>query len=142
MALTPERVDKLTSQAKALSIGYFVVGGLMLLAALGGLFFMGVGVFFLFLSMTESEEAFIVIGVVYSVMGAIFTLLLGALGVLDIVVGVRLQRMRGRVLAIVAAILNLMNQPLGLVLGIFTLIYLFQSDVDTLFSGEDPDLLT
>ena len=142
MALTPERVDKLKSQAKALSIGYFVVGGLMLLGALGGLFVMGVGAFFVFLSMTESEEAFIVIGVVYSVMGAVLTLFLGALGILDIVVGVRLQRMRGRVLAIVAAILNLMNQPLGLVLGIFTLIYLFQSDVDTLFSGHDPDLLT
>lgn len=142
--MDPERRDKLLNQARMLAIGHYAVGGLIMLGSLLFAIYIVIGIFFMTLNVPTSpgDPPPMLFGGVFVAVGAIGGLLVLAMGIANLVAGINLGRLRGRTLILVVAIINLLNQPLGLILGILTLLYLVQDDVKRLFEGaDDPELL-
>ena len=140
--MDPGRREKIESQARMLAVGHFVVGGIVLFFSLLPLIYVVIGVAFMFIDVPqqpgEPPPAFM--GAIFAVFGGCATLFIAALGVGNLYGGVILRRMRGRTFLFVLAVLNLLHQPLGLILGIFSLIFLVQADVKDVFEA-DPELL-
>ncbi|MCE7989382.1 MAG: hypothetical protein DYG89_50160 [Caldilinea sp. CFX5] len=80
---------------------------------------------------------------ILSVVGTTVGLLLALLALPGMVAGYGLWRRRtwGRYLAIVVGIFNLVNFPIGTVIGAYTLIVLLQSGAEAYFSDHQHDLL-
>lgn len=80
---------------------------------------------------------------ILSVVGTTVGILLALLAVPGMVAGYGLWRRRpwGRYLAIVVGIFNLVNFPIGTVIGAYTLIVLLQNGAEAYFSSQPHDLL-
>jgi len=65
-----------------------------------------------------------------------FGLMMVVSGVLTLMAGRRIAQRRGRTFTMVIAALNCMNFPLGMLLGIFTLIVLSRESVERLYVAE------
>lgn len=114
-------------------VGWLYIVGSALLMAFGliGFFFLtNLGV------ITGDAQAALIIGIV----GTWGGLLLIVLSVPGLLAGYGLLRRRewGRILAIVVALLNLFNFPLGTLLGVYTLWVLLQTNANKLFAQDKP----
>lgn len=114
-------------------VGWLYIVGSALLMAFGliGFFFLtNLGV------ITGDAQAALIIGIV----GTWGGLLLIVLSVPGLLAGYGLLRRRewGRILAIVVALLNLFNFPLGTLLGVYTLWVLLQTNANELFAQGKP----
>ena len=105
---------------------------------IGNLFFVLFGIFlFFFLSsvgvVTGDEQAVAILGLVGTFIGG----LLAVIGLPGIVTGFGLLARKpwARYLAIVLGILNLLNAPIGTVIGIYTLWVLMQEDAADFFAA-------
>lgn len=105
----------------------------------GNLFFVLIGLFvYFFLStigvVTGDEQAVVILGVVATFVGG----LLLVLGLPGIVAGIGLlaHKAWARYLAIVLAVLNLLNFPVGTVIGAYTLWVLMQEEAVPFFGAE------
>lgn len=72
-------------------------------------------------------------GWVFLIFGSILALLAWTLGTLTIVAGRKLRRHSSRVFCLVMAAIQCLNQPLGIILGIFTIMVLMRPSVIALF---------
>lgn len=110
----------------------FIVGSalLMALGLIGFFFLTSLGV------ITRDAEAALILGAV----GTWGGLLLVVLSLPGLVAGYGLLERRewGRILAIVIAFLNLLNFPLGTLLGVYTLWVLLQTNANELFGQARP----
>lgn len=95
-------------------------GGLFLLAiaALGG--FLGSD----FVADRAQDDAPRVVGAVLGVVGITLFVIVEIMGILNIYSGSRIGKRKDRTLSMVVAAINCLSVPLGLLLGIFTLIAL------------------
>lgn len=114
-------------------VGWLYIVGSALLMAFGliGFFFLtNLGV------ITGDAQAALIMGIV----GTWGGLLLIVLSVPGLLAGYGLLRRRewGRILAIVVALLNLFNFPLGTLLGVYTLWVLLQTNANELFAQGKP----
>lgn len=139
-----ERRETLMNQGRMLAIGHYVVGALILPMALlpGFHFAMGIGM------MTgtfppgapplppQEQAMFTTMGAVLTAVAVLFSLTIATVGALTLYAGTRISAMRGRTFLFVVAIVSLLHQPLGLILGIFLLLWLSQDDVRELFAEE------
>lgn len=99
----------------------------LLLAAFLFALLVGIGV------ATGEPEARNILTIIGTVLAALFT----ALGIPGIVAGagVLARRSWGRVLAIVVAVLSLLNFPIGTIIGIYAIWVLLQEAANTYFGG-------
>jgi hypothetical protein len=104
---------------------------------IGSIFFLAIGVFVFTLLTgigvtTGDSEAVAILSLVGTTVGAF----LAILSIPGIVAGIGLLAGKGwgRVLAIVVGILNLVNVPIGTVMGIYTLWVLFQNQATDYFA--------
>lgn len=105
----------------------------------GNLFFVVIGVFiYFFLTtigvVTGDEQATVILGMVGTFVGALLVLL----GLPGIIAGIGLlvHKAWARYLAIVLAVLNLLNAPVGTVIGIYALWVLMQDDAAMFFDSD------
>lgn len=105
----------------------------------GNLFFVVIGIFiYFFLTtigvVTGDEQATVILGLVGTFVGGLLMLL----GLPGIVAGIGLlaRKAWARYLAIVLAVLNLLNAPVGTVIGIYALWVLMQDDAATFFERD------
>jgi hypothetical protein len=109
----------------------------------GNLFFVLIGLFvFFFLStigvVSGDEQAVVVLGVIGTFVGGLLTIL----GLPGIVAGFGLLARKpwARYLAIVLGVLNLLNAPVGTVIGIYTLWVLMQEEAAAFFDMATPTM--
>lgn len=105
----------------------------------GNLFFVLLGVFLYFFlntigAVSGDPQALVILGIVGTFVGLLLTIL----GLPGIVAGFGLlaHKAWARYLAIVLGVLNLLNAPVGTVMGIYTLWVLMQEDAVVLFAAE------
>lgn len=141
MGLTYERREKLEGQARMLAIGYYIVGGLIMLFSLFFLIYVGIGVAVMAapIPTQPGEPPPQLMGAFFAGIGGCGMLMMIGLGVANFIAAVNLRRLRGRTLILIVGILNLMHQPLGLILGIFTIIFIAQADAKELFDEVEAD---
>lgn len=75
-------------------------------------------------------------GGMFAVMGVVIMVLALTMGVAMFLAGRWLAEHRNWTFCLVVACLNMINQPLGTILGIFTLIVLLRPSVKVLFRGQ------
>ena len=148
MALDLEIREKLEGQARMLAIGHYVVGALIMLFSLLPLIYVAFGFVFVLapIPTNPNEPSPVIVGVIIIAVGLLATAFILATGILNLIAGMGLSSQKWKVTIFVAAVVNLMNQPLGLILGILTILYMIQGDVSTLFDEareeREGDLLT
>jgi hypothetical protein len=108
-----------------ISSAFFLMLGLLILAVVAG-----VG----FLAISSDPSVPVIVGIVLLVVGAIMTMifvpgLLAGWGLLK-------RKNWGRVLAVIVAMFNFLNFPLGTTLSVYTLYVLLQPDATAYFQGE------
>lgn len=122
-----------TEHNRLLGIFYTVLGGLIVL---GGLAFIAMP-FLVNNGHHASDDANYWSGVKFVVGLGTFVLIVG-LAALTVGVGVLQQRSWARVASIVTGIIFLVNFPLGMALGIYTLIFMFSDKGQQLYSNPHP----
>ena len=77
-------------------------------------------------------------------LGLLAAVVLGGVGVLQLACGIGLWKLKpyGRVLQIVLAVIGLLGIPIGTIISIFILIYMFKPGIRALFSGKAIPELT
>jgi hypothetical protein len=127
-----------------LSIFYYIMGGLTLLASFIPVIYIVMGAFFIanpegFNNGSQANapppELF---GGIFIGIGVIAMLIIAAIGVLMLMVGSSLKAKRRWMLCLVVAGLNCMNAPMGTALGVFTFLVLLRPSVKELFLGPQP----
>jgi len=131
-----DRREKLENQARMLAIAHYILGGLVMLFSLFPLIYVAMGVMFLVAPPpnTSGGPPVELFGLMFAGIGLFASLFILVIGVMNIIAGLNLSTRKGQTLILVVSVLNLLHQPLGLALGIMTLIYLLQADVKTLFN--------
>ena len=125
---------------KVLSICYYVSAGLSVLGALFAGIYMVVGGVLMTSAHSgagahgAAELQFM--GGTFLVLGALMTLIILVVAVLEFIVAQRIVRRRSRVLCLVMAGLNCLNMPLGTALGVFTFIVLCRPQVAASFDQD------
>jgi hypothetical protein len=124
-----------------LSVFHYIMGGLTLLTSLVFVVYIVVGA--LVIAQPEGfndtsspngpPPAFM--GGLFIGIGVVAMVMVGAIGVLQIVAGASLRSKRRFVFCLVVAGLNCLNAPLGTILGVFTFLVLFRPTVKELFLG-------
>jgi hypothetical protein len=111
-----------------------IVGSTIFLAIAAFVFFLltGIGV------ASGDAEAVTVLSIVGTSVGAFLSLL--ALPGIAAGIGLLMHKSWGRVLAIVVGILNLINFPIGTIIGVYTLWVLFQNTATDYFTSEQVEL--
>ena len=108
---------------------------------IGNLFFVLIGLFLFFFlrtigAVSGDPQALVILSLVGTFVGTLLTVL----GLPGIVAGFGLLARKewARYLAIVLGVLNLLNAPVGTVIGIYTLWVLMQEDAAPFFANEAP----
>ena len=125
---------------KLLSIFFFIMGGLQLLAGVFViLMYGGMGMFFLTGSNRSEDQNVGGFLLVIGVVAGVFVLIFAALFLLT---GWKLLKEQaiGRTLAIIASILSLLSFPLGTALGVYGLWFLFGEQGKQFYAGYRGDL--
>ncbi len=120
---------------KLLSIFFFIMGGLQLLAAIFiVLMYGGMGTFILTSAKKDEEQA---MGGMFLVLGLFIGLFVMVFAGLFLFTGWKLLKEQaiGRTLGIVGSILSLMSFPLGTALGIYGLWFFFGEEGKNFYSG-------
>jgi hypothetical protein len=106
---------------RLLAICYLVYGGLI---ALGGMAMFALPLVAWANATTKSNEAAAYSGAMFAVGFGLFFLVLGAIPLVT-AIGMLQRRSWARIAGIISAFLFIWNFPLGMALGIFTLIFMF-----------------
>jgi hypothetical protein len=115
-------------------LGWLHIAGSVIFLAIAAFLFIlltGIGV------ATRDTEAVAVLGVVATAVSALLTLL--ALPGLLAGIGLLMRKNWARVLAIVVGILNLVNIPIGTVIGVYTLWVLLQNSATPYFQEKSQE---
>lgn len=115
-----------------LSVLHYVYGALLCLGGLFMLSLVGLGSFLnsdWLQQNADGEPPPAFVGGFLAALGWVMFVLIEAWGVLNIISGRNLGRLRGRTLSMVVAGFNLLSVPLGTALGVFTLIALSDEEV-------------
>ena len=128
-----------------LSIGHYVLSLLLVLAGCCGIFYLGLGVTALvnpaLLDEPEGAESTFM-GGMFAVMGVGFMLFAWCMAVALFLTGRWLTAHRRWMFCVVVSCVIMLFQPLGTILGIFTLIVLLRPSVKALFQGVQQPLAT
>jgi hypothetical protein len=117
-----------------LGISYFVVAGLMALCGTLPIVHLVLGISMLSGGMKGSgPPPPPALGAMFVGFASAMMLLMWGLAVCMLITGLNLRRRRGYVFCLVTAGLACLNQPFGVVLGVFTFIILLRPSVKTLF---------
>lgn len=141
----PPATDTDRQHLKLLAIFYYVMAGLQLLGSCAGLFYLGFGIFALsappdtFRGPNDPENIGTIMGGVMIGVGAFILLLTLVFGILQVIAGNNLRKMRGRTLCFVVAGLTCLSVPLGTVLGVFTFVVLSRASVARMFVENKRD---
>lgn len=125
---------------KLLSIFFFIMGGLQLLAGIFvGVIYGGLGTFMMANARRSEDQN---VGGVFIVMAIVITLLILAFAGLFLFTGWKLHKEQpiGRTLGIIGSILSLMSFPLGTALGVYGLWFFFGDQGKAFYSGFRGDL--
>jgi len=139
MPYQPDPYAEDKSHLNLLAIFYYVKGGLTLVGCLLPLIYVVIGVIMIFGGAAggggngPNGEELVVVGIVIIAIAGLIVLLLGTLGVCQILTGRKLQTYQGRTFCLVVAGITCLNIPLGTVLGIFTFIVLGRPTVQQRF---------
>jgi hypothetical protein len=138
--VSPGLSSRTQEQLRILSIAHYVVGALHALFASFGLIHFSMGVWMLISPQSFSgkpEDMGIFVGVLFTVLGAIFVLGGWTLGAVTILSGRYIAQRKKRTFSFIVGGINCVFLPLGTVLGIFDLILLTRDDVRQEY-GETP----
>lgn len=139
-----ERQQQLRSHARILAIFHYVMGGLFILMSTFFLLYVlfAVGIIFAELPRSGSNGPPVwLMGSLFAGIGCGGGLIFIGIGVANLMAGFALTGMRNTTLIMIVSVINMLNQPLGLVLGILTLLYIMQADAKRLFEADDDDEL-
>ncbi len=120
---------------RLLAILHYVLGGLGVLCSGFPLIYVAIGI--ALISSAKEEQAKMV-GPIFAIFGGVVTVLLILFSALVIYSGRCLAGHRNRMLSLVVAgisCVNVLNFPLGMALGIFTMIVLFRPSVQALYEA-------
>lgn len=151
MALDQRTVDQ--QHVRTLSILHYVEGGLLLFMSLGGLAFVGFGIFFAYYVAGQVSqvkpapgspgpppgEALVMVGRMYMGIGVVLTLYNWVQAAFAFVGARCLAKHRRRTLCFVAAGVNCLFVPLGTILGIFTILVLLRPTVMEMFDAAENE---
>lgn len=112
-----------------LSTLHYVWGGITLFASLFVLIYVLVGAGLLFSGMGSGELAEQFTGGVFMLFGLFGFLLVVAIGIMSILCGKYLKERRNRMFCLVISALSCANAPLGLLLGIFTIMEIEKPEI-------------
>ena len=115
---------------------HYVYGGLLCVLGLGTLTLLGMGVFLNsdLLATGAQEPPPDWLGAFFGVIGVVAFVLVEGLGILNILSGRWMKRRRNRTGSIVVAAIDCLNMPLGIALGIFTIVSLSDDRVSDLYT--------
>lgn len=144
------RRAQVAQQGKILGIVHVVLGVLTALFGLIFLIYVGMGAMMMTgnFGPPNSGPDSAIIGGIFIAIGLFAILFCLGIGALQIYAGMSFMRFKNHTFLIVVQVLNLLNQPLGLILGVFGLLFLLNADAKAIFDevkrgGEpDPDLLS
>lgn len=120
---------------KLLSIGYYVMAGFTLLFSFLPLIYVGMGAFMVSGRLPVSGGSPLTVGWVAIAFGAVAMLLIMASALLNFLTARFIAARERRMFCIVIAALNCLHAPLGLLIGVFTLVVLSRDSVRALFSS-------
>ncbi|QYO66389.1 hypothetical protein [Leptolyngbya sp. 7M] len=130
-----------------LRIGHFINAGLLFLIALFPVIHLGVGIAMV-AGMFESENdpPPVFLGYLFVGIALVIIAMFATLGVLNLIAARNLGEYRNWIFCVVMAAVNIMFSPIGLVIGIFSLVVLLRESVKQLFehggqprTGQMPD---
>jgi hypothetical protein len=136
---------------KTLAICHYVWGGLQILFSLLGIFYIVLGLVFVNDPGALGAQAVgppgrpppppmpAFFGWMFVGMGACVVVLGWTTGILTILSGRGLARVRGRTFSIVMAAINCISFPIGTTLGVFTFIVLLRPSVAALYANEQQE---
>jgi len=119
-----------------LAIFRWVGGGLTCLASPLGLIYVFMGLAMETGRWDGSDPGPPGMGWMFIIVGALIVLALLAIGGLMIATGFKLRARKSRTFCIVIAAIETLLQPIGTVLGVFTIIVLMRDSVTRLFAGD------
>lgn len=126
-----------------LRIGYFIQGGTTLLLCLFGLLYVFLGIAALSslpgAPVPRGGPQAQVMGYVFALMGALFTIGGAVLAVLKFLTARALRRRSGRMLCMITAAISCIFVPYGTAIGVFTFIVLGRPSVRLLFGDRSAD---
>lgn len=117
---------------RLLAILHYVLGGLGVLCSGFPLIYVAIGI--ALISSAKDEQAKMV-GPIFAIFGGVATVLLILFSALVIYSGRCLAGHRNRMLSLVVAGISCLNVPLGMALGIFTMIVLLRPTVQALYEA-------
>lgn len=125
-------------QLRILSIVYWVLGGTHVFAALYGLVYVGMGVFWGQMASTtsySSDSPPYVFAWFFGAFGLLFMLGFGTLAALQILSGFWIRQRKHRVVVLVTAGISTLSIPFGTLVGVFTFIVFSRPSVATMFDA-------
>ena len=120
---------------KLLSIGYYVMAGFTLLFSFLPLIYVAMGVFMLFGSTHLTGGAPDAAGWIIIALGTAGSLVIMALALMNFLTARFIAARERRIFCMVIAALSCLHAPLGLLIGVFTLVVLSRDGVRALFSS-------
>lgn len=141
MDIDQRALDQSDQWGRILAIMHFVLGGFVtLLSCLPGLYIaigamMASGAF----PTNPNEPSPEFLGAFLAMFGALFMFIILAIGIGNLVAGVMITKRKSWVGVLIVSCINMLNQPLGMLLGIFTLMWLMRADVRESFAAESED---
>jgi len=134
---------RVAEHLRLLGILSYVYGGLQVFGVLFGLFYIGLGLFIVFMVPAQSTSqtggpSSVIYGWVFCMVGTMIVVFVGILMTLTIFSARDLIQHRRRAFCFVVAALHCLNIPLGAVLGIFTIIILSKPEAQALFERNAP----
>ncbi len=119
-----------------LRIGHFVNAGILFLIALFTVIYMVIGVAMIggaFEGDKDPPPEFL--GFFFVVIGVVLMAIFGGLAVLNLIVARNLRSQRNWIFCVVMAAVNVMFSPLGIIIGVFSLVVLLRESVKQLFAA-------
>jgi hypothetical protein len=137
-----EKREKLLQQGRWLAIGHYIAGAVLGAIGLLAMPYIGIGVAVLTGLMPMNGQpgspppSPVAFGSVFLGVGVTLLVIIGTMAVITLYAGTCFSSLRHRKFLMVVQVMNLFHQPVGLILGIFGLIWLSNADVKLLFEEE------
>jgi hypothetical protein len=128
-------VDQDEQHLNLLSLFHYVVAGVTALFACFGLIYVVLGVLMVTQQLDKGQPPPAAMGWLFLAFGGVFALGGWVVAALTAIAGLRLKQRRSRVFCMVVAAIQCLNMPLGLILGVFTLVVLSRPTVIAMFDG-------
>ena len=121
-----------------IGILWMAYGAFQLLICLGvGLLLFGIGGALGMVGLSSGDDEAAVIGGIYAVIGPVVMLVVGLFAVVEIATGIGIRRRAnwGRILGFINSVLSLSSIPIGLALGLFTIVVLLDKEAAAEFTA-------